>query len=136
MGRVHLLSQPLRLLRFACVPKKIVDILDSRPGKNSLVTDATVFLLKVSEQLHFQIIPGCEVGVSAFACKRMMPESIPIEARHSESGASRDHGPVSFGIFCTFAQGDEILRFKSIDAVSVGLQIVEQADGTEFELLG
>jgi hypothetical protein len=45
--RVHLLSQPLRLVRFVCIPKKIVNILDPGPGENSFATDAAVLFLKV-----------------------------------------------------------------------------------------
>src|SRR6202011_5836797 len=84
---------------------------------------------------HFEIIPGREVGMSAFAGKRMMPEAIPIESCHPKAGSCRDYRPVPFGIFRAFAQGDEVLRFKRIDPISVGLQIIEQANGTEFELL-
>src|ERR1039457_3021691 len=95
---IHLRPQPLRLLRFVCIPKKIVNILDPRPRENSLTTDASVFFLKVSEQLHFEIVPRCEVGMTSLASKRMMPESIPIQPRHPQPSARRNYRPVSLSI--------------------------------------
>src|SRR5260370_36343407 len=82
--------QPLRLLRFLSIAKKVVDVLDSRPGKKPLVADAAVFLLEIRQQLHFQGVSGCEIGVPALAGEGRMPESSPINARQTKAGPRRD----------------------------------------------
>src|SRR5208283_2252935 len=116
--------QPIRFIRLMRIPEKIVNIPDPGPRENSLATDAPIFFLKVFQQLHFEIVPGREVGVSSLASERMMAEAIPVKPRHTQSGSGRNYRPVSLCILRTLAQADEILRFERIDAVSVSLQIV------------
>src|ERR1700682_2837595 len=95
-------------LGFVGISQKVVNVLDPGPGENSLAADAAVLLLQVGEQFHLQIVPGCEVGVSSFAGKRMMPEAIPVKTRHPQSSFGGDDGAVAFSPFRTLAQGDEV----------------------------
>src|SRR5579863_6057661 len=66
----------------------------------------------------------------------MMAKAIPVEPRHAKSGTRRNHSAIAFGVFTAFADRDEILGVERIDTVGVRFQIIEQADGIEFELLG
>ena len=88
---------------FLRIAEKVVDVLDARPGKNSLTADAAVFFQEIGQQLDFQIVPGREVGVPAFAGERMMPEAIPVKARHAQAGAGGDHGAIAFRILRALA---------------------------------
>ena len=73
--------------------------------------------------------------MSAFTGEGMMTESIPVESGNAEACFRGDHGPVAVCIFGAFAERDEILRIERVDAVRIGLKIVEQADRCELELL-
>ena len=128
MSSAYLIVKSGGLFRFFSISKKVIDIPDARTGKNALVTDSSVFLLKVTEQFHLQIIFGSKVSVAAFAGKRMMAVSVPIKPRYAQPRSGRDHGAISFRVFRPFAQRDEIFRFEGIDAIRVGFQIVEQSD--------
>src|SRR5881227_3726516 len=96
------------------VSKKVVNVLDSWPGENSLTAYAAILLLKIAQQLHLELISGREVGVPALARERMMPEPIPIKPRDSKPGPRRDHRSIALCIFGSFAERNEISRFESI----------------------
>src|SRR5205807_10136303 len=101
-GLAHLLSQVLWLIDFFGVAKEIVNIFDSRAGENPFATYAAMFSLEIGQQFHVQFISGGEVGVAAFASERVMAESIPIKACHSEPGAGGDDSTIAFGVFGAF----------------------------------
>ena len=67
------------------------------------------FFAKILRQFHLKIVFRREIGMAAFTRKRMMTKSIPVETRNPKAGARGNHGTIAFRIFCTFAQGDEIL---------------------------
>src|SRR2546430_11275231 len=66
----------------------------------------------------------------------MMPVAIPIHAGHAQSGARGDYGSISFRILGAFIQRNEILGVESVDAVSVGFEIINHSHGIEVKLLG
>jgi len=95
-----------------------------------------ILFLEVSEQFHFEIIPRREVDVASFASERMMPETIPIESCHTEPSSRRDYCLVSFGIFSTFAQSNEILRFKGVDSVAPKVSFIQIGQSSSMQRAG
>src|SRR5438552_9194011 len=135
IGRsTHLFSQPLGFVFFLRVTKKVVNVLDSWPGENSLTANAAIFLRKIAQQLHLELISGCEVGMPALAREWMVPEPIPIKARDSKAGPRRDHRAIAFCIFGSFAERNEIFRFESIDSVGVSFEVVDESYRIQLEL--
>src|SRR5439155_13760106 len=132
----YLFSQPLGFVFFLRVTKKVVDVLDSWPGENSLTAYAAILLLKIAQQLHLELISGREVGVPALASQRMVPEPIPIKARDSKPGPRRDHRSIALCIFGFFAERNEILGFESVDSVGVSFEVVDQSYRIQLELPG
>ena len=138
IARPHFISQPRRLVVAMGVAQEPIDVEQARPRHEALPADVPELKLrpKPLEQLALQRILGPEVGVAAFARKRMMRVAVPVQAGFAESRPGGDDGGVPRRVRCARIERHEVLWGERRDTVGVGLEVVDHEDVMDGELGG
>src|SRR5262249_62158258 len=122
------LGQPGRLLLYAHVAKKAVQVVKPGPGEDALVADMAKLSREVLQQLNLHRVSRSEVAVPTFAGDRPPHFSVPEQPRFAQSGAGGNHRRVGVRVGGSLLEQVEVLGLKGIDAPGARLDVVEQTD--------
>lgn len=73
--------------------------------------------------------------MTALACEKNPPNSVPVKPRLAQVAAGSNDSGVSTGILISLAHSRQVCRLKNIDTESDGLEVVDKRNCLQAELL-
>ena len=130
----QLRGEPFGLGLAGALAKKAVEISHAHAGEDALPAHVAVLLAQENEQLVADAVVGREAGVAAFAGKGAMRDAVPEHARFAQAGAGGDQRAIAdLARIGLRVEREQFVRKQRIDAIGIGLEIVEQADLLEIQ---
>jgi hypothetical protein len=102
----------------------------------SKLTRPLYFLFEKAEQVDLVFVARCVVGVAAFGWIGDVGAAVPDEQALAEAGSGGDEGAVADLAGVAFSERINLLGRKLGDAVSVGLEVIDEEDVLNIEAGG
>src|SRR5438067_11998605 len=113
------------------VAQELVNIVQTGPGENALVTHTPEFAGEKLEQLDLDLRARSKICMTAFRRHRSMRGAIPEESGFAQTGAGSNDGAIALLVHA-FAHHGIVPRPKRRGSISDGLQVVEQKNALQL----
>ena len=131
----NLFGEPHGLGKAGALAEEAVEIAHAHAGEDAFPANVAVFLAEVDEEFIAEAAIGGEAGVAAFAGEGAMGDAVPEETGLAQSGAGGDEAAIAnLGEIGLGVEGEKFVAAKGLDAVRIGLKVVEEADALEAEI--